>query len=75
MLSVRKTVRCRPTNTQYGATINNGDITSSKVGGINPHELKMDQQPMLSRFLKVLSYAFATLYAVAASKYDLTGTP
>ena len=59
----------------YRATINNGDITSFKVGGINPHELKMDQQPMLSRFLKVLSYALATLCAVAAARFDLTDEP
>ena len=46
--------------------------TSFEVGGIIPHELKMDQPPKLPRILMVLSYAFATLCAVAASKSDLT---
>ena len=45
-----------------------------EVGGVNPHELKMDQEPMAPRFLMVLSYAFATLCAVAASKFNLTGS-
>jgi len=49
--------------------------TSFEVGGVNPHELKMDQEPMAPRFLMVLSYAFATLYAVAASKCVLIGSP
>ena len=35
----------------------------------------MDQQPKLPRILMVLTYAIATLYAVAASKFDLTGEP
>jgi hypothetical protein len=34
----------------------------------------MDQEPMAPRFLTVLSYAFATLYAVAASEFVLTGS-
>ena len=75
MLSVRETVRCRPTNARYRATINNGDITSFKVGGIDPHGLKMDQQRKLPRILMVLTYAVATLDAVAASEFDLTGEP
>jgi len=35
----------------------------------------MDQPPKLPRILMVLSYAFATLCAVAASKSDLTDEP
>ena len=35
----------------------------------------MDQQLKLPRILMVLTYAVATLYAVAASKFDLTDEP
>ena len=49
VIPVRELARCRPTNAQYRATINDGDITSFEVGGINPHELKMDQQLKLQR--------------------------
>ena len=45
------------------------------MGGIIPHELKMDQPPKLPRILMVLSYACATLCAVAASKSDLSEEP
>ncbi len=67
--------RCRTNNCPKRAAFNDGDITSFEVGGANPHGFKMDLQPKLSRILMVLSYAFATLYAVAASKFDLTDEP
>ncbi len=54
---------------------NNGDITSYKVGGINPHGLKMDQEPMALAFSHGPVVRFTTLCAVAASESDLTGTP
>jgi hypothetical protein len=63
-----------PTNARNRAWVELRN-TSFEVGGIIPHELKMDQQPKLPRFLMVLSYAFATLCAVAASKSDLTDEP
>ena len=75
VLSVGKTLRCRPTDAQYRAMYNNGDITSYKVGGINPHGLKMDQEPMALAFSHGPVVRFTTLCAVAASESDLTGTP
>jgi len=42
--------RRRPTNAPYRAAFNNGDITSFEVGGINPHGLKMDQEPIAPAF-------------------------
>ncbi len=63
-----------PTNARKWACVELRN-TSFEVGGIIPHELKMDQPPKLPRILMVLSYAFATLCAVAASKSDLTDEP
>ena len=49
--------------------------TSFKVDGIDPHGLKMDQQLQAAALSHGPVIRFATLCAVAAAKFDLTGTP
>jgi len=57
------------------AQIDDGDITSFEVGGIHPHELKMDQQLYAAALSHGPVARFTTLCAVAASKFDLTVEP